>query len=140
MQTDPRPGDAPAPVSTTSDATPTVEIVQPRSWVDRTKDEVSAWFGDVGALARRQQDETAGDHSGEGPQPLLTGDERILDEVSRRLIGDAQLNASRIKVQVLAGGVTLAGSVLTQADKHRAEDLAGGVTGVSAVQNHLAVE
>ncbi len=140
MPTDPRPTAEPIPASPNDEATPAGTFVQPRSWVDRTKDEVSGWFGDVGALSRRQQDEAAGDHSGQGPQPLLSGDERLLDEVSRRLTGDAQLDASRIKVAVLAGGVTLTGSALTQADKHRAEDLAGAVAGVSTVQNHLTVE
>src|SRR5665213_1802355 len=70
-----------------------------RSWMDRARDEVTAWLGDRGALRRRQWDEAVGDHSGQGPAPVLDGDARILDDVSRHLTGDRVLDASRIEVE-----------------------------------------
>jgi osmotically-inducible protein OsmY len=121
------------------DGTPMGRFAEPRSWWERTRDEVTAWFGDRGALRRRQWDEAAGDHSGQGPRPTLDGDQRILDDVSRKLTTDPTLDASRIDVAVLAGRVTLTGAVLTRADKHLAEDLADGVVGVGQVQNKLSV-
>ena len=56
-----------------------VPSAEPRTLLDRTKDEVQSWFGDPGALARRQRDEAVGDQTGKGP--ALEGDEdaRILE-------------------------------------------------------------
>jgi len=123
----------------TAETAPSGRFAEPRSWWERTRDEVSAWFGDRDALRRRQWDEAAGDHAGQGPRPTLDGDQRILDDVTRALTDDTAVDASRVDVAVLAGRVTLTGSVLTLADKHRAEDLASGVLGVSQVINRLTV-
>jgi osmotically-inducible protein OsmY len=119
--------------------TPTDRVLEPRSWWNRTTDEVSAWFGDQDAMRRRQRDEAAGDHSGEGPASYVDSDARIVDEVNRRLTDDAQVNASKIEVAATAGAVTLSGSVTTSADKSRAEGLAASAPGVSQVQNRLMV-
>jgi osmotically-inducible protein OsmY len=119
--------------------TPAGRFLEPRSWLSRTADEVSAWFGDRNAMRRRQWDEAAGDHRGEGPATYVASDASMVDDVSRRLTQDPLLNASKVEVAVLAGAVTLSGSVSTSADKRRAEELAVGAPGVSMVHNKLAV-
>ena len=52
----------------------TGRYAEPRSWMDRTKDEIAAWFGSTDAMRRRQWDEAAGDHTGEGPVRQLDAD------------------------------------------------------------------
>jgi osmotically-inducible protein OsmY len=110
-----------------------------RSWWNRASDEVSAWFGNPGALGRRQRDRAAGDHRGEGPQSDLDPDARIVDDVSKRLTEDGQINASKVEVVARAGEVTLNGTVTTAAERARAEELAAAVAGVNQVQNKLLV-
>ncbi len=112
---------------------------EPRSWWNRASDEVSAWFGNPGALSRRQRDQAAGSHKGEGPQSHLDPDARIVDDVSRRLTEDDRVNASKVEVLARAGEVTLNGTVTTSAERARAEELAAAVAGVNQVQNKLLV-
>jgi osmotically-inducible protein OsmY len=113
--------------------------VEGRSWWNRASDEVSSWFGNPGALSRRQRDQAVGDHRGEGPQSDLDPDARIVDDVSKRLTEDAQINASKVEVVARAGEVTLNGTVTTSAERARAEELAAAVAGVNQVQNKLLV-
>ena len=110
-----------------------------RSWWDRTTDEVAAWFGNPGALRRRQWDEAAGDHRGEGPVSQVDDDTRIVDELNKRLTDDPELNASHIVATSQDGLVTLSGAVTTNADRSRAEGLASAVKGVRQVKNNLTV-
>ena len=110
-----------------------------RGWLDRTTDEVSAWFGNQDALRRRQRDEAVGDHTGKGPKTSLDPDTLILEQVNQQLTVDPDLDASNVEVAVHAGVVTLDGAVITSADKRRAEYLAAAVTGVSKVRNDLLV-
>jgi len=112
---------------------------EPRGWIDKAKDEVAAVLGDPGALSRRQRDGAAGDHSGQGPTTHGDPDALIVAEISQRLTADAELDASRIEVHCLAGAVTLNGSVITSADRRRAEDLAAAVKGVGRVRNDLQI-
>jgi len=109
-----------------------------RSFLTRATDEVAAWFGNTGALGRRQRDEAVGDHSGIGPTGDSAADARLLAEVTDRLTQDAKLDASRIRVVVMAGSVTLSGSVLTAADKLTAGNDAAAA-GAGHVTNNLTV-
>jgi osmotically-inducible protein OsmY len=110
-----------------------------RSWLTRTTDEVASWFGNTGAMRRRQWDEAAGDHSGEGPTRFVDADTRIVEELNGRLTADRELNASNVKVSSLEGVVTLDGSVATSAGAQRAANLALAVRGVRQVTNNLTV-
>ena len=114
-------------------------FVEPRSWLERTSDEVASWFGNVDAMRRRQRDEAVGDHRGLGPKNKIDDDARIVDEVSRHMTADVLLDASRVVVLCEAGVVTLNGDVTTGADRMRAEHLAAAVSGVAEVRNNLLV-
>ena len=114
---------------------------EPRTWWDRTQDELSALFGDEHARRRREWDErqaeTKGEHRGRGPKGYRRSDERIADDINDRLTDDAYLDASEIEVSVKDGEATLSGAIFRKEDKRRAEDLAERVSGVSHVQNNL---
>jgi osmotically-inducible protein OsmY len=110
-----------------------------RDWWDKTKDEVSSWFGDDEAERRRRMDKIV-NHRGRGPKGYTRSDERIKEDVNDRLSDDAFLDASEIEVTVSNGEVTLSGTVDTRIDKRRAEDLAEDISGVSNVQNQLRVK
>ncbi len=114
-------------------------FAEPRSWWERTSDEVASWFGNVEAMRRRQRDQAVGDHTGEGPKASISEDARIIEEVGRRLTQDAALDASRVEVLCADGVVTLNGEVTTSADKLRAEHLAAAVSGVREVESRLLV-
>jgi len=109
-----------------------------RGWWDKTKDEVSSWFGDEDAERRRNMDERQG-HRGKGPKGYTRSDERVKEDVNDRLSDDAQVDASDIDVSVSKGEVTLTGTVKTRWEKRRAEDLAEAVSGVKNVENRLRV-
>jgi osmotically-inducible protein OsmY len=117
----------------------TASTPEPRNILERAKDEVTAWFGDADAAGRRQRDLAVGDHSGKGPESHLDPDARIVDDISKRLTGDAEIDATRIEVAAHDGAVTLNGQVTTSAARHRAEELASSVAGVSQVENRLLV-
>ena len=116
---------------------------EPRSWWDRTQDEVSSWFGDDRARRRREWDEGQADlraeHRGRGPKGYKRSDTRIEEDVNDHLTDDPYLDASDIQVAVKDGDVTLSGLVIRREDKRRAEDLAERVSGVANVQNNLRV-
>lgn len=114
-------------------------FAEPRSWMARTKDEIASWFGDTGAMRRRQWDEAAGDHSGQGPVREVDADTRIIDVLNQRLTVDRDLDASRVRASALDGVVTLDGAVTTLASAQRAEGLAAAVHGVKQVVNNLIV-
>ncbi len=113
-----------------------------RGWWDRTKDEVSSWFGDDDARRRRDMDNRNGgmtSHRGKGPKDYKRSDERIREDVSDRLSDSHDVDASDIDVKVSGGEVTLSGQVNSKSEKRRAEDIAESVSGVNNVQNHLRV-
>jgi hypothetical protein len=62
------------------------------------------------------------------------------DDVNDRLTDSDWLDASDIDVSVVAGEVTLSGTVESRYAKRLAEDLAESVSGVSNVQNNLRVQ
>lgn len=111
-----------------------------RGWWNKTKDEVAAWFGDDDAERRRRHDEmSSGQHRGKGPKNYTRSEERIREDVSDMLTEDSFLDASEIEVMVKGGEVTLNGYVDSRYSKHRAEDLAEDIMGVTHVQNNLRV-
>lgn len=68
---------------------------------------------------------------------LAREDERIRDEVCLNLQRTSSIDVSDISVAVIAGEVTLSGSIRDRGQKHRAEDLAADVAGVIDVHNQL---
>lgn len=113
-----------------------------RSAWDRTRDEVSSWFGDNEAARRREMDHARDDrehHAGKGPKGYARSDDRIREDVNDRLTEDWLIDASEIEVQVSGGEVTLNGLVADRSDKRRAEDIADRISGVKHVQNNLRV-
>lgn len=119
-----------------------------RDWWDRTKDEVRSWMGDEEAERRRRRDinenprrygAARGGHYGRGPKGYTRSDQRILEDVCDRLMENWNVDASDIEVAVVAGEVTLTGTVDGRDAKRRAEDIAADVTGVKDVQNNLRV-
>ncbi|HEX5667522.1 MAG TPA: BON domain-containing protein [Chitinophagaceae bacterium] len=139
---------------------------QDRGFWDRTKDEVSSWFGDDEAERRREYDRRMNEmeerqptnygygaigssnygstmnrptHRGKGPKDYRRSDDRIREDVSDRLADDEMVDASEIAVLVNNSEVTLTGIVDSREAKRRAEDLAEQVSGVQNVQNNIRV-
>jgi len=113
---------------------------QNRNWIDRTRDEVSSWFGDDDAERRRREDKRrSGEHRGKGPKDYQRSSDRIREDVSDRLSDDSYVDASEIEVRVTGNEVILAGTVDSKEAKRRAEDIAESVSGVANVQNQLRV-
>jgi osmotically-inducible protein OsmY len=92
-----------------------------------------------GQLQRRGGGGIAGrDFTGSGPRNYQRSPELIGDEVVLVLTADPDVDASDITVIVGDDGiVTLIGTVDDDDQSGRAEDLTGGVPGVSRVQNQL---
>lgn len=110
-----------------------------RDWWDRTKDEVSSWFGDDDAQRRRRMDENRGQHKGKGPKGYARSDDRIKEDVNDRLSDDSEIDASEIDVSVTSCEVMLTGTVNSRWEKRHAEDIAESVSGVKNVENRLKV-
>ncbi|SRR5579883_1815847 len=64
-------------------------------------------------------------------------DDRIYDEVRRKLAADADVNGAAFEVTVKNGAVTLRGRVHTNKGKEKAEKIARKVKGVTSVDNQL---
>jgi hypothetical protein len=138
---------------------------QDRGFWNKTKDEVSSWFGDDEAERRRERDRRMNEmeerentnygygasgsnygtgsnrmtHRGKGPKDYRRSDDRIREDVSDRLADDERVDASEIEVRVNNSEVTLTGTVDSREAKRRAEDLAEQVSGVQNVQNNIRV-
>ena len=80
-----------------------------------------------------------GPFAGIGPKGYKRTDERILDDVSERLMEDGHVDASDIEVAVREGEVILKGSVPNRYMKRRAEDVSASALGVKDVQNQIRV-
>jgi osmotically-inducible protein OsmY len=106
-----------------------------RGFFERAGDEVASWFGDEDAARRRQMD-----HRGKGPSDYTRSDDRIREDACDRLTDDWMLDASKVKVQVANGEVTLDGTVDSRDAKRRAEDCVDCISGVKHVQNNLRVQ
>jgi osmotically-inducible protein OsmY len=79
----------------------------------------------------------------QAPQPPApvkhTEDDRIYDEVRRRLANDVDVKGAGIDVAVKNGVVTLVGNVHNERGKEKAEKLTKKVKGVTGVENKLVV-
>ena len=111
-----------------------------RDWWDRTKDEVSSWFGDEDAERRRKVDHMQGPYKGKGPKDYQRSEDRIREDVCDRLSDDDYVDATNIQVQIQNNEVILTGTVNSRDQKRRAEDLIESISGVHNVENRLRVE
>jgi osmotically-inducible protein OsmY len=66
-----------------------------------------------------------------------TDDDRIYDEVRRRLANDRDVKGAGIEVTVKQGAVTLQGTVATAKARDKATSIVKRVKGVTAVDNQL---
>jgi osmotically-inducible protein OsmY len=74
------------------------------------------------------------------PAPVKhSEDDRIYDEVRRKLANDLDVKGAGIEVAVKNGVVTLSGKVHTEKGKEKAEKLTKKTKGVNGVQNQLVV-
>jgi osmotically-inducible protein OsmY len=72
------------------------------------------------------------------PPPVKhTDDDRIYDEVRRKLANDLDVKGAGIEVAVKSGAVTLTGKVHTEHAKEKAEKLTKKTKGVTSVVNNL---
>lgn len=92
----------------------------------------SSWYG-TGSNEQRG-------FRGKGPKNYSRSDERIKEELCERLTNDDDIDASEIEVKVEQGEITLEGKVEQRWMKHRAEDIADGLSGVRNVENKIRVE
>ena len=76
-----------------------------------------------------------------GQQPIgeYIDDAGTTTRVKTRLVEDDLIRAFQIRVDTLAGVARLSGSVRTQAQSQRAEELARAVYGVKDVRNEIVV-
>jgi osmotically-inducible protein OsmY len=112
-----------------------------RGWWDKTRDEVSSWFGDDDAERRRRMDEIrSGGHRGKGPKDYRRSEDRIREDVCDRLSDDDYLDASNIEVKVEGDEVILSGTASSRDEKRRAEDLVESISGVRNVENRIRVD
>jgi len=86
-----------------------------------------------GAYDREAQRQDA-----QNPPPAKhTDDDRIYDEVRRKLANDVDVKGAGIDVAVKSGVVTLAGNVHSEHGKEKAEKLTKKTKGVKSVVNNL---
>ena len=78
-----------------------------------------------------------GPHSGRGPEGYSRSADRITEDVNEALTHHGGVDASRIRVSVEDGEVTLEGTVTSRREKRMAEDAAEGARGVRDVHNRL---
>jgi osmotically-inducible protein OsmY len=75
-----------------------------------------------------------------GPKGYTRSDERILEDISERLMMADSIDSSEVTIAVKDGKVTLEGTVPTRSMKHSIEDLADYTAGVQDVDNRIRVE
>jgi osmotically-inducible protein OsmY len=80
-----------------------------------------------------------GPYVGRGPEGYQRSDERIQEEVSEMLMWNGDVDASKIRVSVNNGEVTLKGTVEDRWQKRMAVDVAHDVRGVKDVHNELRI-
>lgn len=76
---------------------------------------------------------------GIGPKGYRRSDQRILEELSDRLMTHPDVDASDIEVRVEGGIITLSGTVPDRHQKRIAEFIADDIVGVDDVHNELTV-
>ncbi len=82
----------------------------------------------------------SGPFRGYGPRTYRKSDARLHEDVCEILTDDDQLDASHIEVSAADGIVTLTGTVNSNEDRRRAEDLSAHCSGVLDVHNQLKVQ
>lgn len=80
-----------------------------------------------------------GPHVGRGPEGYQRSDERIQEDVSEMLMWHGDVDASKIRVSVQNGEVTLKGTVEDRWQKRMAVDIAHEARGVKDVHNELRI-
>ncbi len=111
-----------------------------RGWWEKTRDEVSSWFGDDDAQHRRRGDEQReGGYKGKGPKEYQRSSERIREDVYDRLSDSDHVDASEVQVKVENNEVILSGTVSSRQQKRMAEDIVEAVSGVKHVENRIRV-
>lgn len=73
-------------------------------------------------------------------QTTVTEDDRIYDEVSRRLAMDRDIKGNSFEIDVKEGVVTIKGFVTKEGHRGKAERIAKKVKGVKSVVNRLVVK
>jgi len=81
-----------------------------------------------------------GSFAGKGPKGYQRSDERIGEDICRRLTEHPDVDASEIDVQVKDGTVTLSGTVDDRHSRWAAEDAVSEIHGVREVQNNIRVQ
>lgn len=94
-----------------------------------------SWTTDEGRIVFRRR----GEHYGRGPRGWTRSDARIREEICERMARHGHLDASRLRVEVTDGEVTLEGEVPNRLQKRLAEDIADRVLGVVDVHNRLTL-
>jgi hypothetical protein len=96
------------------------------------------WAGEQGQgyESWRQQ----GPFSGRGPQGYQRSSESIHEEACELLTRHGLVDASKVRVTVEDGEITLEGTVSSRREKRIAEDAVESISGVRDVHNHLRVE
>lgn len=88
----------------------------------------------------RGSSESARNFTGRGPKNYRRPDERILEDIHRRLEEDSYVDATDIDVVVENGEVVMTGVVVDKGAKRRAEDLAESISGVKNVENRIRIQ
>jgi osmotically-inducible protein OsmY len=79
-------------------------------------------------------------HRGKGPRSYRRKDERIYEDICRRMADNRYLDASEVEVTVDNNNVVLTGTVSSRYEKRLAEDLSDTVYGVDNVENRLRIK
>lgn len=95
-----------------------------------------AAVGGYGALPRDRQ----GRNVGKGPRNYRRSDDRIADDVCRRLTDADDVDASEIVIRVENGVLTMSGTVDDRYQRRAAEDAVCDIWGVQDVRNELRVQ
>lgn len=80
-----------------------------------------------------------GPHSGRGPEGYSRSSDRITEDVNEALTHHGGVDASKIRVSVEDGEVTLEGTVSSRREKRMAENAAEDARGVRDVHNRLRI-
>lgn len=108
-----------------------------RGYYGQQNDQRARGAGDYSGYSENDRNQQS--FRGRGPRGYTRSDERITEDLNERLTDDWQLDADDIQVAVSGGVATLSGSVQQRWQKHHAENLAEGCSGVKDVRNDIRV-
>jgi BON domain len=75
-----------------------------------------------------------------GPKGYQRSDERLKEDISERLMQSHDVDSSEVTIAVMAGKVTLEGTVPDRYMKHYIEDLVDACPGVQDIENRIRVD